>query len=103
MVFRRTGERAEGVGVLCDGDGSGSGDERLQDRVVPDEGGWHTGFGGDRGGAAAGAVECAGARAVLKGAATLEGPWEEVDVSVGGGLGEAALPMRFFKVEVVLP
>ena len=44
-----------------------------------------------------------GARAVLKGAATLEGPWEEVDVSVGGGLGEAALPLRFFKVEVVLP
>ena len=38
----------------------------------------------------------------VKGAATLEGPWE--DVSVGGGLGEAALPaMRFFKVEVVLP
>jgi len=44
-----------------------------------------------------------GARAVLKGAATLEGPWEKVDVSVGGGLGEAALPLRFFKVEVVLP
>ena len=39
----------------------------------------------------------------VKGAATLAGPWEEVDVSVGGGLGEAALPMRFFKVEVVLP
>ena len=42
-------------------------------------------------------------RTVLKGAASLAGPWEEVDVSVGGGLGEAALPMRFFKVEVVLP
>ena len=39
----------------------------------------------------------------VKGAATLAGPWEEVDVSVGGGLGEAALPMRFFKVEVGLP
>ena len=39
----------------------------------------------------------------VKGAATLAGPWEEVDMSVGGGLGEAALPMRFFKVEVVLP
>ena len=39
----------------------------------------------------------------VKGAATLAGPWEEVDVSVGGGLGEAALSMRFFKVEVVLP
>ena len=39
----------------------------------------------------------------VKGAATLAGAWEEVDVSAGGGLGEAALPMRFFKVEVVLP
>ena len=39
----------------------------------------------------------------VNGAVSLEGPWGEVDVSVGGGLGEAALPMRFFKVEVVLP
>ena len=37
----------------------------------------------------------------VKGAATLEGPWEEV--SEGGGAGRAALPMRFFKVELVLP
>ena len=37
----------------------------------------------------------------VKGAATLEGPWE--DVSDGGGAGRAALPLRFFKVEVVLP
>ncbi len=50
-----------------------------------------------------------GARAVLKGAATLEGPWVEVGdgegaaATQGGGLGEAALPLRFFKVEVVLP
>ena len=36
------------------------------------------------------------------GAATLEGPWEDVPVG-GGGLGEVALPLRFFKVEVVLP
>ena len=45
----------------------------------------------------------------VKGAATLEGSWEEVDVSAGGGAtqgggrGATALPMRFFKVEVVLP
>ncbi len=38
-----------------------------------------------------------GARAVLKGAATLEGPWGEV----GSAGGESAY--RFFKVEVVLP
>ena len=37
-----------------------------------------------------------GARAVLKGAATLEGPWEEVPAD-----GNPAY--RFFKVEVVLP
>jgi hypothetical protein len=37
------------------------------------------------------------ARAVLKGAATLEGPWGEV----GSAGGESAY--RFFKVEVVLP
>ena len=43
-----------------------------------------------------------GARAVLKGAATLEGPWEDVPAG-GGALGESALPLRFFKVEVVLP
>ena len=43
-----------------------------------------------------------GVRPVLKGAAELNGPWQEVD---GGGLGETALPVdcRFFKVEVVLP
>ena len=39
----------------------------------------------------------------VKGAATLDGPWEDVDVSASGGLGETILPMRFFKVEVVLP
>ena len=39
-----------------------------------------------------------GARAVLKGAATLEGPWGEVNGAAGG---ESAY--RFFKVEVVLP
>ena len=48
-----------------------------------------------------------GARAVLKGAATLEGPWEEVPAgggaTQGGGRGATALPLRFFKVEVVLP
>ena len=38
----------------------------------------------------------------VKGAATLEGPWEEVPAG-GGALGESALPLRFFKVEVVLP
>ena len=37
-----------------------------------------------------------GARAVLKGAATLEGPWGEVPAG-----GNPAY--RFFKVEVVLP
>ena len=37
----------------------------------------------------------------VKGAATLEGPWEEV--SDDGGAGRAALPLRFFKMEVVLP
>ena len=42
------------------------------------------------------------ARAVVKGAATLEGPWAEEPVG-GGALGESALPLRFFKVEVVLP
>ena len=31
-------------------------------------------------------------------AATLEGPWEDVPAG-GGGLGEVALPLRFFKVE----
>ena len=38
----------------------------------------------------------------VKGAAELNGPWQEVG---GGGLGETALPgdCRFFKVEVVLP
>ena len=41
-----------------------------------------------------------GARAVVKGAATLDGPWGEVPAE-GGALGESALPMRFFKVEVV--
>ena len=41
-------------------------------------------------------------RVVLKGAATLEGPWEEVPAG-GGAFGESALPMRFFKVEVVFP
>ena len=39
----------------------------------------------------------------VKGATTLDGPWEDVDVSASGCLGETALPMRFFKVEVVLP
>lgn len=43
-----------------------------------------------------------GATWKVKGAATLEGPWGDVSAE-GGGLGEAALPMRFFKVEVVLP
>ena len=38
----------------------------------------------------------------VKGAATLDGPWEEVPAG-GGALGESALPLRFFKVEVVLP
>ena len=38
----------------------------------------------------------------VKGAATLEGPWEDVPVG-GGDLGEVTLPLRFFKVEVVLP
>ena len=38
----------------------------------------------------------------VKGAATLEGPWEDVPAG-GGALGESALPLRFFKVEVVLP
>ena len=42
------------------------------------------------------------ARAVLKGAATLAGPWEEVSAG-GGALGESVLPLRFFKVVVVLP
>ena len=37
----------------------------------------------------------------LKGAATLDGPWEEVED--GGGAGRVALPLRFFKVEVQLP
>ena len=37
----------------------------------------------------------------VKGAATLEGPWGEVPT--GGASGGRALPMRFFKVEVVLP
>ena len=36
----------------------------------------------------------------MKGAASLAGPWEEVG---DGGRGATALPMRFFKVEVVLP
>ena len=35
----------------------------------------------------------------VKGAAALEGPWEEVQA--GGGLGEAA-PMWFFKVGVAV-
>ena len=37
----------------------------------------------------------------VKGATTLEGPWEDVPAG-GGALGESALPLRF-KVEVVLP
>lgn len=40
------------------------------------------------------------ARAVLKGAATLEGPWVEMPQS--GRDGET-MPIRFFKVEVILP
>ncbi len=36
----------------------------------------------------------------LKGAAALDGPWEEIED--GGGVGRAA-PLRFFKVEVRLP
>ena len=40
-------------------------------------------------------------QAVLKGAATLEGPWE--DVSDGGSPGTARPTMRFFKVVVDLP
>ena len=43
-----------------------------------------------------------GVHAVLKGAATLEVPREEVPAG-GGALGESALPLRFFTVEVVLP
>ena len=42
-------------------------------------------------------------RAVLKGAATLAGPWEDVDKGDGGGRGATALPARFFKVVVELP
>ena len=34
----------------------------------------------------------------LKGAATLDGPWEEIED--GGGVGRAAPPLRFFKVTV---
>ena len=37
----------------------------------------------------------------VKGAATQEGPWGEVPT--GGASGGRALPLRFFKVEVVLP
>ena len=42
-------------------------------------------------------------RAVLKGAATLAGPWEDVDKGDGGGRGATALPVRFFKVVVEMP
>ena len=42
-------------------------------------------------------------RAVLKGAATLAGPWEVVDEGDGGGRGATALPARFFKVVVEGP
>ena len=38
----------------------------------------------------------------VKGAATLDGPWGEVPAG-GGASGGRALPMRFFRVEVVLP
>ena len=38
----------------------------------------------------------------VKGAVTVEGPWGEVPAE-GGALGESALPLRFFKVEVGLP
>ena len=38
----------------------------------------------------------------VKGAVSLEGPWEEVPAE-GGSPGTARPTMRFFKVEVVLP
>ena len=41
-------------------------------------------------------------QAVLKGAAKLGGPWEDV-LADGGSPGTARPTMRFFKVEVVLP
>ena len=43
-----------------------------------------------------------GARAVVKGAATLAGPWEDVPTG-GGSPGTARPTMRFFKVTVELP
>ena len=43
-----------------------------------------------------------GARPVLKGAASLDGPWEVVDEKSGRAVG-ASLPARFFRVEVELP
>ena len=64
------------------------GDERLQDRVVPDEGGRHTGLRGMTVDSPPSQWNVP-ATWKVKGAATLEGPWGG---AVGGASGGRALP-----------